>query len=1413
MDVKVTVQDLPTENCYSLTDPHIIITFDGLRYDNYMIGTFVLYKSLSRIFEVQVRQWTCGSHHLAVACNCGVAAWEDNDIVVLDMCNGQYLETKPQLIIKNIRASPQQHIRIMKSYGGKKITIAFPSGAFVRADVNHWGMSLTVRAPSIDFNNTRGLCGTFDRNNQNDLHSTDGRPILSQPNNTSEEDFIESWKIAPGMSLFDKTPPLSKWKKRKNYCLCQKEPDLYLQSKDTMNAFQNSASQSLGCHYENMYYTTIIPYVDVTSEYSINVEETDPTLSAEGTLSSMPFNQWHFPQTVPKRGSPDGLLKANGNKGSLEKTVRESFADFSSHWEEIPREKRQEDYSEHLYISSFQNFSQTELDSFTYFFPEDYFEGKQHKIQVIWPTSRGLTLVKALANCQKVLENSPVGSACKEFLGHQMDVAIEMCVLDVYIKDDLTWGEAMIAFLENVCESRMTENVTEWIHSTSDPPVMHEEIVRALRCPSLCNGHGQCTPWGCQCFEEHSSHDCTTAETRGGLGDTRVVGQESAQGTMAPVKRGALGQKGSQVAGKVSGAVVKPTQTTSRAPAQGARGGETRKPRAPRGRHPLPSPSSKGSGVAGRVLRPENKQKAEAKRGHKPDNAHAGASTKGGSQKVRQPARAGKQHTTEEANGASLQSITWALELLTARVEHLGNSGPGASPVEVPWQRSCSKTKRRPAVANQRETRSPSSSEECSSKEQQRTTKKRKTSRRKGGRHRHYEESDSDWTSARHVAGVDNGLVDALSHFQMKRFFALAPEAHHTPDPFPEELWQTGRDSIMQGVLASVAPSTLQAYLSAASRFLAFSKGVGENPVEITYLPNGGFCDVRASDCSRIQVVGRGFRNSLDLHCEVTRMTYVNGEWVSGEHEITKAAFLNLTAVECQIPARNNTGTEVIRFMMDAEPYARWQVKISNDGFQYSNSKVLTLYDGVCQDCEFHQNGLCKLKEHVCHINGLCYAKGDSSLTSPCLLCDPGISMFTWSINENNKPPVFQTPASQLLTFVKENFVYQLLAVDPEGSAVLFTLESGPLEASLSPAGLLIWKVSSKESASFEFTVSDECNVESRHSIQVSVKPCGCWNGGTCATDINFPPGTGKYICICSSGFEGEFCQNNTNDCKSNPCGIGSCVDGINSFICKCPLGWKAEDSADMMEAFITDNHNTKGELKKTEVLCEPACENGGSCIIQNICSCVYGFVGPRCETLVCNRHCHNGEKCVTPDECECKSGWSSPSCETAICNPVCLNGGSCIRPNTCACPHGFFRPQCQSALCNPPCKNNGKCVRNNVCSCTEGYVGRRCQKSVCDPMCMNGGKCISPGICDCPSGWKGKLCSKPVCLSSCLNGGECLGPNICHCSRGWVGSLCQIPLCEPKCLNGGRCIKPNICTCRSGYGGLYCGKKLMNRT
>jgi len=59
--------------------------------------------------------------------------------------------------------------------------------------------------------------------------------------------------------------------------------------------------------------------------------------------------------------------------------------------------------------------------------------------------------------------------------------------------------------------------------------------------------------------------------------------------------------------------------------------------------------------------------------------------------------------------------------------------------------------------------------------------------------------------------------------------------------------------------------------------------------------------------------------------------------------------------------------------------------------------------------------------------------------------------------------------------------------------------------------------------------------------------PNPCENNGTCIDGIN------SFICDCVDGFTGDTCEIDIDECLSFPClNGGTCIDGINSFSCKC---------------------------------------------------------------------------------------------------------------------------------------------------------------------------------------------------------------------------------------------------------------------
>jgi len=107
-----------------------------------------------------------------------------------------------------------------------------------------------------------------------------------------------------------------------------------------------------------------------------------------------------------------------------------------------------------------------------------------------------------------------------------------------------------------------------------------------------------------------------------------------------------------------------------------------------------------------------------------------------------------------------------------------------------------------------------------------------------------------------------------------------------------------------------------------------------------------------------------------------------------------------------------------------------------------------------------------------------------------------------------------------------------------------------------------------------------------------------CQNGASCLNQ-----GTLAYSCACVPGYSGTNCQTLIDNCASNPCTQGqtlSCTNMVNAVNCTCKPGYS-------------------GSLCQTEIneCASNPCLNGGTCvpgIDQFMCNCPHGTNGTVCQ-------------------------------------------------------------------------------------------------------------------------------------------------------------------------------------------------------
>lgn len=329
------------------------------------------------------------------------------------------------------------------------------------------------------------------------------------------------YRISPGESLFDKTPtPLASAKKIL-FCSCSTGT---IGAQQEANKLNSGAEFNAFCRRIEQYswLPSLIPGLDVTTEYISSVDHIRGVSKRESLLeeaaSALLTGEGHSRnQTVLQTTTSAYIAAFSSSKESTKTDQQVSPSKGADSLTDMPgnqqhhrrpvrnRQKRQH-YYEYLPAFPSQSLSQTDLDGFSYFFPEDHTVDIRQDPLSSWPTPSGLTESHAWELCQESVANSSIGRACRTLLSQRIEDVVRMCVRDLQLKDDLSWTNAGVALLENECERRVSDEVNSDIKENQ---ALMEDLLLALKCPSLCSHQGQCVEWGCACFQGFSSYDCS----------------------------------------------------------------------------------------------------------------------------------------------------------------------------------------------------------------------------------------------------------------------------------------------------------------------------------------------------------------------------------------------------------------------------------------------------------------------------------------------------------------------------------------------------------------------------------------------------------------------------------------------------------------------------------------------------------------------------------------------------------------------------------------------------------------------------------------------------------------------------------------------------------------------------------------
>lgn len=308
-----------------------------------------------------------------------------------------------------------------------------------------------------------------------------------------------------------------------------------------------------------------------------------------------------------------------------------------------------------------------------------------------------------------------------------------------------------------------------------------------------------------------------------------------------------------------------------------------------------------------------------------------------------------------------------------------------------------------------------------------------------------------------------------------------------------------------------------------------------------------------------------------------------------------------------------------------------------------------------------------------------------------------------------------------------------------------------------------------------------------------------CANYGLCIDGIN------SFVCKCPVGYAGKLCEVDIDECMSSPCIHGTCIDRVGKYSCQCTSGWSGTDcNQDINECEFSP------------------CENGANCTNypgKYGCTCVVGFVGAQCETNVddcMSSPCLNNGTCqdlVNDFSCTCFGQFTGRRCDVYnFCAYSPCKHGQCVMTDntpTCQCDVGWEGVACHTDV--DECAGPAPCATAMTCVNTPGsYECDACNMTYCG---VNGTCVVSNNVptCLCGSGWTGKDCShEDLCAGNpCSSHLECVNTFDGYtCHHHHSKDLCA----STPCKNGGTCefhpfyTPPQYeCHCATGWRGIAC--------